>query len=166
MPPDPDGSPPLAPTPPSPSPARGAAENPAVAPARAGPVVAAPSAEVRSGPAPGSAAPAGVKSTVAVVDAGAPVKSAPTSTPPDPGAGVAGPRSGWLNLRASDTAAVYIDGRKVGESPLLGHQVRVGKHQVRFDCFDDSGEARPGVAQAVTVEAEAERDVEFECPAR
>ena len=69
-----------------------------------------------------------------------------------------------LELRASDTADVYIDGRKVGGSPVLGHRVKAGKHKVRFDCYDAAGEAQQGVVQTVDVAVEGERDVEYECP--
>jgi hypothetical protein len=71
---------------------------------------------------------------------------------------------GSLNLRASDTADVYVDGRKVGGSPILGHQVKAGSHQVRFDCLDPQGEAKKGIAQTVEVPTDGERDVEYECP--
>jgi len=71
---------------------------------------------------------------------------------------------GQLNLRASDTADVFVDGKKVGGSPVLGHKVKPGKHKVRFDCYDASGESRPGVSQTYEVIADAEKDVEYDCP--
>jgi outer membrane biosynthesis protein TonB len=77
-----------------------------------------------------------------------------------------GATDGAFNLRASDTADVYIDGRKVGGSPVLGHRVKAGKHKIRFDCYDATGEAKQGITQTYEVAAEGERDVEYECPAQ
>lgn len=71
---------------------------------------------------------------------------------------------GHLNLRASDTADVFVDGRKVGASPIAGFRVKAGKHRVRFDCFDSAGEAKPGPVQTVEVEADGNVDVPYDCP--
>lgn len=71
---------------------------------------------------------------------------------------------GMLNLRASDTADVYLDGRKLGGSPLLGIKARVGNHKVRFDCYDAAGNTVAGPSQTITVKADAESDVEYPCP--
>jgi hypothetical protein len=69
-----------------------------------------------------------------------------------------------LNLRASDTADVYLDGKKLGGSPLLGVKAKVGNHKVRFDCYDAAGNTLTGAAQTVSVKADGETDVEFTCP--
>lgn len=102
-----------------------------------------------------------------VVDAGV---VAPPPAPKD--AGVARPPpppqpvgEGLLNLRASDTADVYVDGKKVGGSPIEGLKVRAGTHKVRFDCYDAAGNTTPGAAKSVTVAADGEQSVEYECPA-
>jgi hypothetical protein len=79
-------------------------------------------------------------------------------TPPAPAA------EGLLNLRATDTADVYLDGKKLGSSPLLGVKARVGTHKVRFDCYDAAGNTVTGVAQTVAVKAEAEVELDFTCP--
>jgi cytoskeleton protein RodZ len=154
-----------------PKPAEAPVEAAPVAPAAAVPV-AAPAAVV---PAPVPEKPAIVDAAVArpapvVAPAAAPVAAKPAPTAPKSGEGAVKPAAGGsttdgsLNLRASDTADVYIDGRKVGGSPVLGHRVKAGKHKVRFDCYDGSGEPRPGIVQTVEVAVEGERDVEYECP--
>jgi len=74
------------------------------------------------------------------------------------------PAEGMLNLRASDTADVYLDGKKLGGSPLLGVKAKVGNHKVRFDCYDAAGNTLTGAAQTVSVKADGETDVEFTCP--
>jgi hypothetical protein len=71
---------------------------------------------------------------------------------------------GMLNLRASDTADVYLDGKKLGGSPLLGVKAKAGNHKVRFDCYDAAGNTMTGAAQSVTVKPEAETEVDFTCP--
>lgn len=70
-----------------------------------------------------------------------------------------------LNLRASDTADVFVDGKKVGSSPVDGLKVKAGAHKVRFDCYDASGNTLPGATKTVTVAAEAEESLDFTCPA-
>jgi hypothetical protein len=72
---------------------------------------------------------------------------------------------GVLNLRASDTADVYVDGKKVGGSPIEGLKVKAGTHKVRFDCYDAAGNTLPGTTKTVTVAADAEESLEFACPA-
>lgn len=72
---------------------------------------------------------------------------------------------GVLNLRASDTADVFVDGKKVGTSPVEGLKVKAGAHKVRFDCYDASGNTLPGAVKSVTVAADGEESVEFTCPA-
>jgi hypothetical protein len=70
------------------------------------------------------------------------------------------------NLRASDTADIFLDGKKVGSSPVTGRKVKAGKHKVRFDCYDANGETMPGAVQSVDVAADEEKEVEFACPAQ
>lgn len=88
----------------------------------------------------------------------------PAAPKPAP-APAAPPQEGVLNLRASDTADVYLDGRKLGGSPLIGVKAKVGPHKLRFDCYDSAGNTVPGAAQSVVVKADVELDVEFPCPA-
>ena len=97
----------------------------------------------------------------------------PAAKPPEPVAKapepvVAAPKvppvEGMLNLRATDTADVYLDGKKLGGSPLLGIKARVGNHKVRFDCYDAAGNTVAGPLQTIAVKADAEVDVEYPCP--
>lgn len=89
----------------------------------------------------------------------APAPAPVAAKPPPPAAA-----DGVLNLRASDTADVYLDGRKLGGSPLLGVKAKVGNHKVRFDCYDAAGNTVAGPVQTVAVKAEGEVEVEFTCP--
>ncbi len=114
--------------------------------------------------------PAEAKPSPGVARPPAPVAAKPPPPRPPSGeavvpatGGISGP-IGQLNLRSSDTADVYVDGRKIGGSPVLGHKVKPGKHKVRFDCYDASGEARPGVSQTYEVAADGEKDVDYDCP--
>lgn len=116
-------------------------------------------------------APAAEKPEPKAEPAPAPVAAKPAPAPKPananegivPATGGAAP-VGQFNLRASDTADVYVDGKKVGGSPILGLKVKPGKHKVRFDCYDASGEARAGPTQTHDVAADGEKDVEYECP--
>ena len=145
---------PTPPTPPTPTPSASDAGTPAPAPAviDAGQVAA---------PVP-----------AAKPDAGAAPAPAPA---PKPDAGVAAPRppppppqpvgEGLLNLRASDTADVFVDGKKVGGSPVEGLKVRAGAHKVRFDCYDAAGNTVPGAPQAAEIIAAGDEvDLDFKCP--
>lgn len=76
----------------------------------------------------------------------------------------AGGGEGSINLKASDTAEIVIDGRKVGPSPKLGVKLKAGKHKIRFDCYDENGNLKPGKVQTVDVRADEEHDVDYECP--
>ncbi|MDP3503322.1 MAG: hypothetical protein Q8S33_23510 [Myxococcales bacterium] len=132
-----------------------------------------------------SVADGGAEAPVAVVDAGSPapapvdagVAKVPTPPPaaakPDAGAPAVVNRpppppqpvgEGLLNLRSTDTADVFVDGKKVGGSPIEGLKVRAGAHKIRFDCYDAAGNTVPGTAKSVTVAADAEESVEFTCP--
>ena len=148
--------------PPAPVPA--APTSPVVAEAKVAPVG---KPKPKSVPPP-EAKPAEARPAPVAVEAGAtePKSAAPKVAPTDavvPATGGGAP-VGILNLRASDTADVFVDGKKVGGSPILGHKVKPGKHKVRFDCYDPSGNARPGVSQTVEVAADGEKDFEFDCP--
>ena len=108
---------------------------------------------------------------VAPVDAGSAPKPPVPAAKPDAGAPAVVIRpppqpvgEGLLNLRASDTADVFVDGKKVGGSPIEGLKVRAGAHKVRFDCYDAAGNTVPGAAKTVTVVADSEENVEFTCP--
>ncbi len=72
---------------------------------------------------------------------------------------------GVLNLQATDTADVFVDGKRMGASPVLGVKVKVGAHKVRFDCYDAAGNTVAGAVQNVTAVANQEVDVSFTCPA-
>jgi len=115
-------------------------------------VVSPPSEPVDAG------APAKPPVPAAKPDAGAPAVVRPPPPPPQPVG------EGLLNLRASDTADVFVDGKKVGGSPIEGLKVRAGTHKVRFDCYDAAGNTVPGTAKPVTVAADAEESIEFTCP--
>ncbi|MER2560042.1 MAG: hypothetical protein ABTQ32_04940 [Myxococcaceae bacterium] len=146
---------PTPPTPPSPVPAEADAGTPAPAPV----VVdagqpAAPAAKPDAGAAPVQPPPPAAKP-----DAGAPVAPRPPPPPPQPVG------EGLLNLRATDTADVFVDGKKVGGSPVEGLKVRAGAHKVRFDCYDAAGNTIPGAAKSVTVPADGEESLEYTCPA-
>jgi outer membrane biosynthesis protein TonB len=128
-----------------------AAKPPAPAPARPPEPVAAKQPEAETTPEPVAAKPP--------APAPAPAPAPVAAKPPPPAVA-----DGMLNLRASDTADVYLDGRKLGGTPLLGVKAKVGNHKLRFDCYDAAGNTVAGPAQTVAVKAEAEVDVEFTCP--
>jgi len=108
-------------------------------------------------PAPTAAAPA----PAATASASAP---APASPPRPAPAAVAAVGDGQLNLRASDTADVYLDGKKLGSSPLVGVKAKAGSHKVRFDCYDAAGNTIAGQVKVITVVANEELDVDYPCP--
>lgn len=100
------------------------------------PAPSAPSAPAPSGPA---AAPAAVLPVEAPRDAGVPVE--PQAPEVTPRARIAAPprapvERGRLNLMAVPPARVRIDGRSVGETPLLGHSLTVGDHRVELVTAD------------------------------
>jgi hypothetical protein len=154
--------------------------------AGAQPPLAVPAVSVRpfptasAAPSPSAPLPAtdgGTTAAPPAVDAGTPAPLPPPPSPPPaprPDAGAAAPKppppppapvgEGFLNLRASDTADVYVDGKKVGGSPIEGLKVKAGTHKVRFDCYDAAGNTLPGAPKTVTVTADAEASLEFACP--
>lgn len=134
---------------------------PAPAPTPAEPEVAKP-VEPAPKPAEPAPAPKPVAEPVAAKPEPSAAAIAPKPATPKP---AAAPLDAVLHLRASDSADVFVDGKKVGSSPVMGLKVRSGKHRVRFDCVDASGEARPGMPQSVEVPADGELDVPYECPA-
>jgi hypothetical protein len=71
---------------------------------------------------------------------------------------------GSLDLAASDTADIYLDGKKIGSSPMRGVKVRAGNHKVRFDCYDAAGNAVTGQVKVVPVVADQELEVTYPCP--
>jgi hypothetical protein len=75
-----------------------------------------------------------------------------------------GSGEGLINLKASDTAEIVIDGRKVGPSPKLGYKLKTGKHKIRFDCYDENGNLKPGKVQTVDIKPDDEANIEYECP--
>ncbi|MFT3840149.1 MAG: hypothetical protein QM723_24385 [Myxococcaceae bacterium] len=116
-------------------------------------------------PAPEKAAAAPPPPAPAKAPAKAPAEKAAAAPAPAEAADSPAPAAlGIMNLRASDTADVYVDGKKVGGSPLKGFKVKPGKHKVRFDCYQASGETKPGTTQSYDVAADAERDIDYECP--
>ena len=71
---------------------------------------------------------------------------------------------GILNLIASDSAEVLLDGTRIGPSPKRGIRLTAGNYKVRFDCYDGDGELKAGAEQAVVVVAGKETLVDYECP--
>lgn len=114
-----------------------------------------------------AAKPEPAKPEVAKAEAPKPEPKAEAAKPPEPKPApvAAPPAEGMLNLRASDTADVYLDGKKLGGSPLLGVKAKVGNHKVRFDCYDAAGNTVTGAVQTVAVKPDAETEVDFTCPA-
>jgi hypothetical protein len=109
---------------------------------------------------------AGVKAAAQQPPAPAPTPVKAAASPPPAAAPVAAPAGaaeGLMNLQASDTADIYVDGRKVGSSPVMGLKTKVGQHKVRFDCYDAAGNAVTGPVKVVTLTPEKDLDVEFTC---
>ena len=121
------------------------------------PVAAKTPAPVAKPPAPAAKPPAPKPEPVA--------KAEPEPAPkPEPVAAKPAAVEGLINLRATDTADVYLDGKKLGGSPLLGIKAKVGNHKVRFDCYDAAGNTVAGPVQVIAVKADGEVDVEYPCP--
>jgi hypothetical protein len=116
------------------------------------------------------------KALDAGVKTGAAIAAVPAAGPSKADAGTKGPAAGpaavaaapvgegVMNLQASDTADIYVDGRKVGASPIMGFKTKAGTHKVRFDCYDAAGNAMTGQVKVVLVSPEKDQDVEFTCP--
>lgn len=71
---------------------------------------------------------------------------------------------GVLFLRATETADVFVDGKRVGSAPVLGLKAKLGPHKVRFDCYDAAGNTVAGAVQNVIATAEKPVDITFACP--
>jgi outer membrane biosynthesis protein TonB len=91
-----------------------------------------------------------------------PSEDAPAAAAAAPSGGGGG--EGVINLKASDTAEIVVDGRKVGPSPKLGYKLKAGKHKIRFDCYDENGNLTPGKVQVIDVQADGEQEVSYDCP--
>ncbi len=133
------------------------------------PVAKAPEAPKPVAPAPIAKAPEAPKPVVVAAAPKPPPAPAPAKAEKPEGESEGedtAPPEGILNLRASDTAEVFLDGKKLGGSPVTGIKVAPGKHKVRFDCYDASGGTVQGTPQTISVPADGEKDVEFECPAQ
>ncbi len=76
----------------------------------------------------------------------------------------AGVAEGLLFLRASDTADVFVDGKRVGSAPVLNLKTKAGPHKVRFDCYDAAGNTVAGAVQTVTAAPDKPVDITFACP--
>ncbi len=95
----------------------------------------------------------------------APQPSSDEGSPPPPAPAPAAPAGeGTINLKASDTAEIVVDGRKVGPSPKLGVKLKAGKHKIRFDCYDENGNLKPGKVQTVEIKPDEEQDLDYDCP--
>ncbi len=138
------------------------------APAKPAPVAAKPPAAkpppVAKAPEPAAKPPEPEPDPEPVAKAPAPKPPEPAAKPPEPVAAKPASSDGVINLRATDTADVYLDGKKLGGSPLLGIKAKVGNHKVRFDCYDAAGNTISGPVQVIAVKAEGEVDVEYPCP--
>lgn len=113
-----------------------------------------------------AAKPAEAKPAAAAAAPGA------AARPPAPGAAEKKPASADAAPAAdtaaivsfsSDTADVYVDGKKIGASPVLNQKLKPGKHKVRFDCKDAMGKTVKGPEMMIEVRALEEREVDFEC---
>ena len=98
------------------------------------------------------------------VDAGRVFKPLAVAPPQKAEPGDAGQVSedGRLNLKSNGASEVWVDGKKIGRSPMQGVVVSAGKHSARFDCVGDGG-ARRGSNLSVEVPPFAEVDVDFDC---
>ncbi len=69
-----------------------------------------------------------------------------------------------LNLRADRPADVYLDDKKLGTTPLESFKTKARTYQVRFDCYDSTGNVIPGENKAVIAKPNEEQLVEYNCP--
>lgn len=93
-----------------------------------------------------------------------PVVSAPAPVAAPGPAAAAALTEGLLFLRSSDTADVFVDGKRVGSAPVLSLKVKAGAHKVRFDCYDEAGNTVAGAVQTVTASTDKPVDITFQCP--
>jgi hypothetical protein len=143
----------------------------AAAPAAAAPAAAAPPAAAPAAAAPAAAAPAAAAPPVAVAaakpapaPAAAPAAAAPKAGAPKAAAPKLADDAGALNLKSDAPADVYVDGKKVGKTPLVGYRVNPGNYKVRFDCQTEGGKVQ-GTAKPVNVPPYSDVDVDHECSA-
>jgi eukaryotic-like serine/threonine-protein kinase len=110
-----------------------------------------PTAPTRAGPsrvppsAPEPRAPVPARDVHAV-----PASDAPSAAVDAPAGGAAESARGSLSIAARPWANVFVDGRSVGVSPILGLVVSAGTHQVRLE--NDA----LGVTRAFSVEVPAD----------
>ena len=136
-------------------------------PADAKPADAVPADAKPADPKPADAKPADAKPADPKPADPKPADARAAPKPPPPPGGDVAPAAGApeaiLNLRASDTADIWVDGKKVGASPLPGFKVKPGKHRIRFDCYDASGATVKGPEKLVELRLQEEKEVDFEC---
>ncbi|MHB8875882.1 MAG: PEGA domain-containing protein [Myxococcaceae bacterium] len=134
------------------------------------PAAAAPPPVAIVAPKPAAAAPAVVPAAspaapkAAVVPAVAVAPAAAPPAAPKPAVKKLADDAGALNLKSDYPADVFVDGRKVGKTPLVGYRVNAGNYKVRFDCVVD-GTKVPGTAKSVNVPSYSDVDVDHECSA-
>jgi hypothetical protein len=109
-------------------------------------------------PTPKSRATPTPRATPAAVAVATPTP-APKATPkpkdePPPLAMLGG--SGTLLIKASTPwSVVYVDGNKVGKTPLMGHSLPAGKHTIELRCVSCAKEQ--SVQQTITIKAGMEK---------
>jgi type II secretory pathway predicted ATPase ExeA len=127
----------------APAPAAAAPEAPVQPAAGATPLAATPTPPATEGipaapPAPPSEADAGDATTSAVVT---PTPDASASTPPEPAAPAPPPAPAEtvpVAINATPWAIIEVDGTEIGETPLAGIELTVGRHRFRARMPDGS----------------------------
>jgi serine/threonine-protein kinase len=134
-------------------------------------------AALATAPAPAMTAPAPAMTAPATVAAPTPPVAAPTPPVAAPAAPVAAPTPpvaapapaaarharaerharGWLSVYAEPWAYVFVDGKRVGPTPLMKHEVAAGAHQLRLEHPGihprlERIKVRPGQTQLVNVD--------------
>jgi len=101
-------------------------------PAAAVPSAPAPSAPAPSAPAPASAPPPPEAAPAPAAPAPAPAPAAPAATPPAAAAPAPAAETGFLFVSSApaDGFEVWVDGRRVGLTPLRNHRLPAGDHEV------------------------------------
>lgn len=127
------------------------------------PAAAARPAEARPAEPKPAAAPKPAEAAAAAP--GAAAKPPAPAAEKKPGAPEAAPAADTAAIVSfsSDTADVFVDGKKIGASPVLNQKLKPGKHKVRFDCRDALGKTVKGPEMMIEVQALEEREVDFEC---